>query len=207
MIDKLLNWVVGREPLAAATGLAGGVAALLGVLAAFDVYSPTPEQVAAIGALATWVAGYLARRAVTPIAKLSPGEQGSVPLAVLILVALAVLMVIGLAVCTDALFEDEDEANDLGRGRVVLISHERERCYDEWGCEEEGGYYGEDRGYGGGYSGGDYGHNRRDDRNRDRGAFSPGPFDDSPVDAFNGNVICLPGSQCRPDDRNRDEER
>lgn len=29
-----------------------------------------------------------------------------------------------------------------------------------------------------------------------RGNFSPGPFEDSPVDAFNGNTICLPGSTC-----------
>lgn len=29
-----------------------------------------------------------------------------------------------------------------------------------------------------------------------RGNFSPGPFEDSPVDAFNNNTICLPGSTC-----------
>lgn len=29
-----------------------------------------------------------------------------------------------------------------------------------------------------------------------RGSFSPGPFDRSPVDAFNGNTVCLPGSTC-----------
>lgn len=37
-----------------------------------------------------------------------------------------------------------------------------------------------------------------DDRNRnqgrERGAFSPGPFDDSPVDAFNN--LCMPGATC-----------
>lgn len=88
---------------------------------------------------------------------------------------------------------DEDS---MGPVQLQLVSHERDRCYDE-DCYDQGGYDG---------YGSDYGHNRRDDRNRNRGAFSPGPFDDSPVDAFNGNVICLPGSTCTPDDRQRDEE-
>ena len=67
MIGKLLGWVVGREPVATATGLAGGVAALLGMLAAYDVYRPTPEQAAAIVTLTTWAAGWLARKAVSPV--------------------------------------------------------------------------------------------------------------------------------------------
>lgn len=41
----------------------------------------------------------------------------------------------------------------------------------------------------------------RDDRNRNRdrnrGAFSPGPFDRSPVDAFNN--VCMPGATCHYD--------
>lgn len=80
MIGRLIGWVVGREPVATATGLAGGVAALVGVLAAFDVWRPSPEQTAAIGALVAWVAGYLARRVVTPVAKTGPlvDETGGV---------------------------------------------------------------------------------------------------------------------------------
>jgi hypothetical protein len=73
MINRVLDWVIGREPVATATGLAGGVAAILGLLAAFDVYRPTPEQVAAIGAFVAWLAGWLARRAVSPVT--SPAER------------------------------------------------------------------------------------------------------------------------------------
>ena len=90
---------------------------------------------------------------------------------------------------------DEDSMAPV---RAQLAYHERSRCYDDYDCEDGQGDYG---GYGS-----DYGHNRRDDRNRNRGAFSPGPFEDSPVDAFNGNTICLPGSYCTPDDRQRDDE-
>lgn len=51
----------------------------------------------------------------------------------------------------------------------------------------------------------DYSSNDRNrNRGRDRGAFSPGPFRDSPVDAFNGNTVCLPGSTCYGD--RRDDE-
>lgn len=70
MIGKLLDFVVGREPVATATGLAGGVAALVGILQAFDVLHLTPEQLAALAALVTWLAGWVARRVVTPVAKL-----------------------------------------------------------------------------------------------------------------------------------------
>lgn len=58
----------------------------------------------------------------------------------------------------------------------VLISHERDCWDDDCGGQNS--------------SGGDYGHNRRDDRNRNRGAFSPGPFDRSPVD-FSNSCISL----------------
>jgi hypothetical protein len=49
-------------------------------------------------------------------------------------------------------------------------------------------------------------HDRNRNQHRDRGAFSPGPFDRSPVDAFNN--LCMPGATCyyepRPSEDNRD---
>jgi hypothetical protein len=56
-------------------------------------------------------------------------------------------------------------------------------------CEDNGDCYSQDY---------DQNYGSRDDcnrnRNRERGAFSPGPFDDSPVDAFNN--LCMPGATC-----------
>lgn len=200
---RLLDWILGREPVATATGLAGLVTALLGVAAAFGL-DITAEQIAAIGAAAAAVAGFLSRKAVSPVT--SPAEReahrlldrqaemrrtdtgtddsrfegGGVPLALIILIAVGVILVAGIGVSCDALFEDEDEVDDVGLEQVAY--HEE----DEYGSD----YSSEDR-------------NRN--RHRNRGAFSPGPFDDSPVDAFNGNTICLPGSTCNIDDRRRDE--
>lgn len=68
---------------------------------------------------------------------------------------------------------------------------ERPRCWDD-DCDDRDGD---------GYSGGDYGHNRRDDRNRNRGAFSPGPFDRSPVD-FSNSCISL---DCSGREKRRDD--
>lgn len=106
-------------------------------------------------------------------------------------IILAIFLAGALLAGCIALVNDEDSL-----GRIQLVSHERDRCYDE-GCYDEGG------------GGQEYdqwnGNDRNRNRNRNRGAFSPGPFDDSPVDAFNGNTICLPGSYCTPDDRRRDE--
>lgn len=107
--------------------------------------------------------------------------------------AITVLFVLALfAVCND-----DDDGNSLGRtfkeqavsltvpaspARFVVSHDDGGDCDWEGNCGD------------GSYSGGDYGHNRRDDRNRNRGAFSPGPFDRSPVDAF--NRICMPGATC-----------
>lgn len=56
-------------------------------------------------------------------------------------------------------------------------------------------------------SGGDYGNGNDQRRCHNgqncRGSFSPGPFEDSPVDAFNGN--CLPGATCYYDGRQGQE--
>lgn len=205
---RILDWIIGREPVATATGIAAIVTAGLGVAAAFGV-DITAEQIAAIGAMAAALAGWLGRRAVSPVTTPAerqvtrslrqmggidtPADDGSVPLALIILIGLAVLLLLGLGVCTDALFHDEDEPDDLGQARIVLISHERD-------CDDWNGECGE-----GSYSGGDYGHNRRDDRNRNRGAFSPGPFDRSPVD-FSDSCISLDCSGRDDGRRRRDDE-
>lgn len=186
MLGRLLNWVVGREPVATATGLAALVTAALGVAASFGA-DITPEQIAALGALAAALAGYLGRRAVTPVLTTKqPQEAGGVPLAALLAVLVVVLILAGIATSCDALFEDEDEVNDLGITVTEQAYHEE--CDPEWGdCYR--GEYEQD------YSSND----RNRNRERNRGAFSPGPFDRSPVDAFNGNTVCLPGSTCYSD--------
>lgn len=74
MLGKLIGFVVGREPVASATGVAGVVTALFGVVAAYGV-DMSPELVAAVGALVAALAGWLARRAVTPVAKIG-GPKG-----------------------------------------------------------------------------------------------------------------------------------
>jgi hypothetical protein len=74
-------------------------------------------------------------------------------------------------------------ADHDGRG------YERDRCYegdcsdqeyDQWNSEQ------------------------RNHNGRERGAFSPGPFDDSPVDAFNG--VCMPGATCHYDGDGRQRD-
>lgn len=192
MLSKLLNWVVGKEPVATAGGIAGLVTALLGVAAAFGV-AITTAQIAAIGALAAAVASLLARQAVTPVERaerrlaedrgLREPEAGSIPLALVILIAIAVFVMAGIAVCGDALFEDEDEQQDLGIAVTVPLYHEE----DCWGDECGGSDYSQD------YSGRD----RNRNRGRNRGAFSPGPFDRSPVD-FRDNCISLDCSGRNP---------
>lgn len=86
---------------------------------------------------------------------------------------------------------------------AAVKAESHEGGYGESGDCEYDGYCGDYQGSGSQEYDQNYG--SRDDRNRsrnrNRGAFSPGPFDDSPVDAFNGNTICLPGSTCYTDDR------
>lgn len=52
-------------------------------------------------------------------------ERGGIPLALIIGIVIVLVLLGGLGVCGDALFEDEDERNDLGLVRVELVSHER----------------------------------------------------------------------------------
>jgi hypothetical protein len=149
-MNRLLDFIIGREPVATATGIAGGVAALLGTLMAFDVLELDAEQMAAIGALVAWLAGWAARKAVTPVAHPNLNQRGSIPLALIILVGLAVVLVAGMATCGDALFEDEDETNDLGLPALIL---DHDRYGDDYGSDGNSGYDGEG-GRSGDYDGG-----------------------------------------------------
>jgi hypothetical protein len=194
MLAKLLDWVTGREPVAAATGLAGLVTATLGVAAAFGL-GISPEQIAAVGALAAALAGFVARGAVTPVAgprerqegprgEYAGGtfEQGGVPLALIILVALGVAVVAGLGFCGDALFEDEDEVNDLGAPALILDHDGGDPCWDYGDC---GGGYDERNGGSGDGRGGDgrFGGGRSGD-------YDGGPGDDCRNAC--GNTIIVP---------------
>lgn len=61
MLDRILSFVLDREPVASATGIAGIITACFGVLAASGV-DIDAELIAAIGVLVTAVAGWLARK-------------------------------------------------------------------------------------------------------------------------------------------------
>jgi hypothetical protein len=112
-------------------------------------------------------------------------KQGGQALIVIVGVVL-ILAVIGLfAVCNDS----DDSVGGLGR--VQLVNHEYDDGGGDNGCWDGECY---DRGdsYGNGRYDYDYGsHDRRRNERRNRGAFSPGPFDDSPVTI----IICPPGTQ------------
>lgn len=109
-------------------------------------------------------------------------------------IILAVFLTGMLVAACFAVVNDDDSMAPL---RVQLVRYdEQPQCYDDGYCDDNGQNY--DQNYG-----------SRDDRNRsrnrNRGAFSPGPFDRSPVDAFNGNTICLPGSTCYSDGKKKDQ--
>lgn len=214
MIQRLWDFIAGREPVLASTGLAAVVTAAIGVLSAAGVWDPNPELVAAIGALVAALAGFAARPVVTPT--VSPAErkvkrlldrqttiggtdtvaddtrlpdEGGVPLSMIILLVAVFLILGGLFATCDALWEDPDEENDLGLPALV-VNHD---------CDYYGDCGGDRYGYGSDYGSEDQNRNR----GRNRGAFSPGPFDDSPVDAFNN--ACLPGATCYYDGQRGDE--
>lgn len=63
---RLIDWIIGREPVATATGIAAVVTAGLGVAAAFGL-AITAEQIAAVGAFAAALAGLAGRAAVSPV--------------------------------------------------------------------------------------------------------------------------------------------
>lgn len=201
MLTKLTDWILGREPVLASTGVAAVVTALAGVLTAFNVIDLTAEQIAALGALVAALAGFAARPVVSPVA--SPAErqvtrmrqrvaeeaktdtvaddtrlpdEGGIPLAMIILLVVVFLFLAGLFASCDALWDDADEENDLGMPALVL-DHD---------CDYYGDCGGDRYGYGSDYGSEDQNRNR----NRNRGAFSPGPFEDSPID-FRDNCISL----------------
>lgn len=127
MLTKLLDFVIGREPVATATGIAAVITAALGVGAAFGL-PVTAEQIGAIGALAAALAGWAGRRAVTPVR--SPADrklarlvdrQGSAPIALIIVITIGLIVMGGLTVCGDAAFDDRDEKDDLGAPTTVLV--------------------------------------------------------------------------------------
>ena len=193
MLIKLIDFIAGREPVATATGLAGVIVAVLGVAAAFGA-PVTETQIAAIGALAAAVAGYAARRVVSPV--LAPADRqvrrlmvdnkvgettandGQLGILVAILVILVLAMVGLFALCNGS--DDEN-------GMAVTPA-----AYHDGGDCDWSGDCGDDR-YEQDYSSRD----RNRNRGRNRGAFSPGPFDRSPVDIHDNNV-CMPFATCTP---------
>jgi len=129
----------------------------------------------------------------TELKKQNAGQFGLVVGIVIVVLALAI---IGLfAVCTPG-------ENDHSLGRVQLVRYDGGGDGGCWDGECYDGD-GQDQRYDQNYGSRD---DRNRSRNRNRGAFSPGPFDRSPVDAFNGNTVCLPGSTCNVEDRRQPKE-
>jgi hypothetical protein len=169
MIGRLLDFVIGREPVASATGLAGVVTAALGLVAALGA-DIDPEVVAAIGVLVTALAGWLARKAVTPLPYDPPrgevsirGEQGLAP--IWVLAGLALLIAAVFVTC-DAVWDDEDEADDIGAPAWVM-----------------------DRGDGDDNRGGRNENGRDCEGSEDCSTLSPS-FEDSPI------IVCVEPGSC-----------
>jgi hypothetical protein len=194
MLGKVLDWIVGREPVATATGLAAVVTAALGVGAAFGL-DVTAEQIGAVGALAAALAGWLGRSAVTPVAKRGPlpvevvedrradeasrildgHEHGGLAVG---LIAFVLIVVFGAAVCVA--LTNEEEVED-GWAPVELADNEP--CSDEGACQNRSGNCRETQQ--GGYCSDD--------------DLSPS-FEDSPVrDSFNFGPVCMPMATCHFD--------
>lgn len=126
--------------VAALVGLAGAVLALFSRQA---VVSPA-TLADKIGEIPARAVGGLAGRLVGARAKT---ERGSVPLGLIIFAVVIVALAGGIAVSCDAMFEDEDEVDDLGAPALIL-DHE-----DDWDGGSDGNSGGE---YEGGRSGDDY---------------------------------------------------
>lgn len=92
-----------------------------------------------------------------------------------------------------ALVNDDDS---LGRIQLIGYHDDEPRCYEDEDCDDYSQRY--DQNYG-----------SRDDRNRNRhrnrGAFSPGPFDRSPIE-MHDVCISIDCSGRSKEDRRRDDE-
>lgn len=116
-------------------------------------------------------------------------------------------VVVALVVGTCVACNDDDDSKD-SFGPIQIVS----RTYDHGGYDDGGDCWDEydcrGREYGPGDSRDRYDQNygSRDDRNRNRhrnrGAFSPGPFDRSPVTI----IICPPGTQYCGSDGGRGQD-
>jgi hypothetical protein len=124
MLTRLTDFILGREPVVTATGLAGIITAAFGLLHAFDVLHLTPEQVAAIGTLLAVVAGWWARQAVSPVTSATErkvgrlkqdlaGEDGGVWAAICITFAIVFLLLFGF--CVMAGDGEVGEKNSMAR--------------------------------------------------------------------------------------------
>lgn len=109
-------------------------------------------------------------------------ERGSIPLALIIAAGIVLALFAAMAICGDALFEDEDEKDDLGWGpRTELADHDHD---DDGGSRNK--------------------RNSNDDCAKAEAPcsdddFSPS-FDKSPVeDSFNPH-ICMPFATCGPEE-------
>lgn len=116
-------------------------------------------------------------------------ERGDIRLGPIVGIVVIALALVGLfAICE----EDENDLDTLGR--VELVSHDYGGGYedgDDNGQEYEDNWGGEDR-------------NRN--RGRNRGAFSPGPFDRSPIDMRNACIsLDCSGREPAPDEDQPEE--
>ena len=137
MIGRVLEFVIGREPVAAGAI----VTALVGLAVAFGA-DLTEEQVAGISALAVALVGWLARKAVTPLGYHPTrgevgirGEQGLAPIWILVGVA---LLIAAVFVTCDAVWDDDDEADDMGAPAWVAGGDDNRGGRNENGRDCEG---------------------------------------------------------------------
>lgn len=136
MIGKLLDFVVGREPVA--TGAV--VSAVLALVVAFGV-DLSAEQTAAIAGAVTVVVAWFARKAVTPVAGPTEhqdrGEAGWAPILSIIVVAVAIIL---FFVACDVLWDDDDDPDDLG-APAWIMDDDRNRngndCNQSENCSDD----------------------------------------------------------------------
>lgn len=107
--------------------------------------------------------------------------------------------VLFLFVAGTCAFCNDDDKNSLGKIQLAY-SDEQPQCHEDGYCDGDDGDDGGQR-YDQNYGSRD---DRNRSRNRNRGAFSPGPFDRSPVDAFNN--LCMPGATCNYGDPKKKDQ-